>query len=121
MDMLRRLQGRTHRVLTGVAVVDVATGRHTTGVQETVVTMRPYTDDEALAFIASGEALDKAGAYAIQDSDFHPAAQVEGCYTNVVGLPLCLATNLLRDMGVELGIPAVPAECSQCPMKKVGG
>ena len=121
MDMLRRLQGRTHRVLTGVAVVDVATGRHTTGVQETVVTMRPYTDDEALAFIASGEALDKAGAYAIQDTDFHPAAQVEGCYTNVVGLPLCLATNLLRDMGVELGIPAVPVECSQCPMKKVGG
>ncbi len=119
--MLRRLSGRSHRVLTGVALVDVATGRQTTGVQETMVTMRPYTDDEALAFIASGEAMDKAGAYAIQDTDFHPAAQVEGCYTNVVGLPLCLATSLLRDMGVELEMPAAPAECSQCPLREVVG
>ncbi len=121
MEMLRQLQGRTHRVLTGVAVVDVATSRQTTGVQETVVTMRSYTDDEALAFITSGEAVDKAGAYAIQDQDFRPAAQVEGCYTNVVGLPLCLATNLLRDMGVELDIPAAPADCSRCPLREVGG
>ena len=120
LEMLRGLRGRTHRVLTGVAVVDVATGKHMTDVRETVVTMRPYTDDEALAFIASGEAMDKAGAYAIQDTDFRPAATVEGCYTNVVGLPLCLATNLLKDMGVELEIPAAPAECSQCPLSEAG-
>jgi 23S rRNA (uracil1939-C5)-methyltransferase len=120
LDMLRTLRGRTHRVLTGVAVVDIATGRHTTGVQETAVTMRPYTDEEALAFIASGNASDKAGAYAIQDADFHPAAHVEGCYTNVVGLPLCLATTLLGDMGVELALPVAPIGCSQCQLREVG-
>lgn len=121
MEMLLQLRGRTHRVLTGVAVVDVATGKQATGVQETAVTMRQYTDDEALAFITSGAAMDKAGAYAVQDPDFHPAAEVDGCYTNVVGLPLCLANNLLRDMGVELEIPAAPTECSRCPLKEVGG
>ena len=51
--------------------------------------MRAYADDEIERYVASGRPLDKAGAYGIQDDGFQPVARIEGCYTNVVGLPLC--------------------------------
>ena len=117
IDMLRRLRGGEHRVLTGVAAVDASSGESVTAVAESRVTMRPYTDEEARSFVASGEAMDKAGAYAVQHPAFHPAASVEGCYLNVVGLPLCLAVTLLRQMGAALGTPAAPKECPSCPLR----
>ena len=86
--MLSALRGRPHRVLTGLALArggEVAWS----SVAETVVTMRAYADDEVTAYIASGRPLDKAGAYGIQDADFRPVERIDGCYTNVVGLPLC--------------------------------
>ena len=79
--------------------------------------MRPYTDEEARSFVASGEAMDKAGAYAVQHPAFQPAASVDGCYLNVVGLPLCLAVTLLRQMGAVLDTPAAPKECPSCPLR----
>ena len=115
--MLRRLKDRHHRILTAVAVVDAASGRTRSAVHESRVTMRPYTDDEIEAYVSSGEAQDKAGAYAIQDPDFHPVDALEGCYVNVVGLPLCSAVSLLREAGATLDGVAAPEECSDCPLR----
>ncbi|MBI4338497.1 MAG: septum formation protein Maf [Chloroflexi bacterium] len=111
MAMLLGLRGRRHQVMTGVAVVDASSGREAVGVETSVVAMRGYTDEEALAFLASGEAMDKAGAYAVQDTTFRPAELVEGCYLNVVGLPLCLAVKLLQRLGADLGVVDLPPEC----------
>ncbi|MFH1141472.1 MAG: Maf family protein, partial [Chloroflexota bacterium] len=117
LEMLLRLRGRQHRVLTGVAVVDPSSGESVTGVETALVTMRHYTDGEAQAFVASGEATDKAGAYAVQDPTFRPAASVDRCYVNVVGLPLCLTIKLLRQLGAALETPAPPKECQRCPLE----
>ena len=119
LRMLRRLRGGSHRVLTGVAVVDAASGRTLTASRESRVTMRPYTDGEMEAFVASGEAQDKAGAYAIQDPEFAPVAAVEGCYLNVVGLSLCLAVSLMRELGAALDRVVAPQECWDCPLREV--
>ena len=109
--MLRRLRGREHAVLTGVAVVDAATGRLETAVERTAVFMRAFTDDEIAAYVASGDPMDKAGAYAIQNRDFSPVARIAGCYANVVGLPLCTLACMLRALGAS---PAAdtPARCT---------
>lgn len=114
--MLAELRGRTHAVFTGVAVVDAGSGRLRTAVQESAVTMRDFTDAEIEAYVATGNPLDKAGAYAVQDSDFRPARRVEGCYFNVVGLPLCTLGLLLREFGLETVLPLVGRAdgCSIC-------
>ena len=97
---LRELRGRTHTVITGVAVVDAATGESASAFDATRVTIREFTDDEMAAYIASGNPMDKAGAYAAQDAGFHPAAAIEGCWTNAIGLPLCRVRSLLAEHGV---------------------
>ena len=86
--MLAALRGRPHRVLTGVALA-VAGEIAWTGVVETTVRMRAYGADEVDRYVRSGRPLDKAGAYGIQDADFRPVERIEGCFANVVGLPLC--------------------------------
>ena len=100
-SMLRRLRNRRHEVVTGVAVLDTATGRTITGAESSSVLTRDYSDGEIEKYIARHEPLDKAGGYAVQDGDFAPVSNVEGCYLNVVGLPLCLLVRLLRGVGVE--------------------
>ena len=112
LSMLAGLRGKLHHVITGVAVVDAATMESTTGVKTSWVRMRNYTDKEARTFVESGEALDKAGAYAVQDELFHPAEYVEGCYFNVVGLPLCLTVDLLRQMGADVSEVTLPQGCT---------
>lgn len=93
--MLRRLRGRAHRVLTAVALVDAARGRVRLGAGHTTVHMRPYTEAELAAYVAGGDPLDKAGAYAIQHAGFSPVARLEGSETNVIGLPLGVVVYLL--------------------------
>ena len=119
-EMLGRLRGRRHEVVTGVAVVDPADDRAQTASQVSGVTMRQYSADEMEAYVASGEPMDKAAAYGVQDRVFRPASSVEGCYTNVMGIPLCLTVDLLRDAGYALD-PArrvrVPGECDPCPLR----
>ena len=115
--MLRTLRGRQHRVVTGVAL---ATGgrvrvRHVV----TTVHMRSYSDDEIAASIAAGTPFDKAGAYAIQDPVFRPVACHDGCYCNVVGLPLAPVIELLAGVGIQ--VPrADPGDllpaCTRCPL-----
>ncbi len=100
-EMLRRLRGRDHAVYSAVTLLEPATGRTSTEVAKTQLVMRTYTDAEMAAYVASGDPLDKAGAYAIQHPGFHPVASLRGCYANVVGLPLCHLTRGLRSLGVE--------------------
>ena len=98
--MLRRLRGRSHEVVTGVALADAASGTLSVACRETTVTMRDYGESEMEAYVASGEAMDKAGAYGVQDAAFSPASHVRGCYANVIGLPLCTVASMLAEHGV---------------------
>jgi len=86
--MLTGLRGRDHRVLTGVALA-LRGALAWVSVVETTVWMREYTLPEIARYIASGLPLDKAGGYGIQDGVFRPVERIDGCYPNVVGLPLC--------------------------------
>ena len=110
IDMLRRLRGRSHTVYSAVTLLEPATGRTSTDVAETRLVMRTYTDAEMATYVASGDPLDKAGAYAIQHPGFHPVARYHGCYANVVGLPLCHLTRCLRAFRIE-PLHDVPAAC----------
>jgi len=113
MDMLRRLRGREHKVYSGLALLEVETGRLYTACDQTCVYMRSYSDEEIAAYVATGDPLDKAGAYAIQDATFHPVARIEGCYASVMGLPLGLVAQALR--AFSLPVPddeALAAACS---------
>ena len=115
--MLRRLRAKEHRVVTGLVVVDAATGEEVSGYRVSQVRMRDYSDDEIEAYIASGRAWDKAGAYGIQDADFHPVSRVTGCYLNVVGLPPCALVRLLNRMGIFPVISPTwkpPRGCRHC-------
>lgn len=113
--MLRSLRGREHGVVSGVAALDRVEGRLALGAARTRVWMRGYGDDEIARYAASGEPLDKAGAYAIQDPHFRPVARFEGCYLNVVGLPLCLLLDLLWEVGVEVAPPDPARVRRLCP------
>ncbi len=97
-DMLQRLRGRTHQVCTALTLLVMSDGEvqtSTTLVTRTDVLMRDYTDAEIDAYIATGDPFDKAGSYAIQHPVFKPVAQLDGCYTNVVGLPMCTLQTML--------------------------
>lgn len=104
-QMLRRLRGRDHIVCTAVTV-DKIGAQHAAPLRQTLteltyttVMMRDYADNEIEAYIASGDPFDKAGSYAIQHAGFHPVARIDGCYTNVVGLPLCAVRRALAGIG----------------------
>jgi septum formation protein len=100
--MLSVLSGRGHEVITGLAVVDAATGRFTVRTSATQVWFRDLSDREIAAYVATGEPLDKAGAYGIQERGALLVERIEGCYSNVVGLPLSLLGEMLREFGVYL-------------------
>ncbi|HEY8394833.1 MAG TPA: Maf family protein [Thermaerobacter sp.] len=100
--MLARLSGRRHEVVTGVAVVDAASGRAEVASTITHVWMRPLSQREIDAYIATGEPMDKAGAYAIQGLGATLVPRIEGCYFNVVGLPLSLLADLLARFGIHV-------------------
>jgi septum formation protein len=96
--MLRLLGGRGHTVATGVAVVDIDSGIERAAVAIARVTMHAYTDEQIATYVASGEPMDKAGAYAIQGAGGALVMAIEGRLDTVVGLPLDLVAGLL---GVE--------------------
>lgn len=99
--MLQRLRGQTHVVFTGITVVRVDTGLVKTSVAATEVCMRYYADDEIARYVASGDPYDKAGSYAIQHEFFRPVERINGCYANVMGLPLCALYSLFVAQGVK--------------------
>jgi 23S rRNA (uracil1939-C5)-methyltransferase len=114
--MLRALRGREHRVVTAIALVDAATGQIVEGHRSSRVVMRDYTDGELEAYVASGDPMDKAGAYAVQSEAFHPSAEVRGCYLNVVGLPVCTLLKLLDRFRVTAAITSnMGSDLERCP------
>jgi septum formation protein len=100
MEMLLRLRGRTHQVYTGIAILRMSDGYLITDLCVTDVPMRSYSDKEMETYIATGDPLDKAGAYAIQHPIFHPVESFAGCYASVMGLPLCHLTRSLWKMEI---------------------
>jgi septum formation protein len=92
--MLRLLSGRTHRVVTGISVVTAKSAASAAEVTEVVFS--PLSDEEIEAYIASGEPMDKAGAYAIQGRAARWIPRIKGCYFNVVGLPIAHVCALLK-------------------------
>lgn len=113
--MLKLLRGQAHVVYSGLAIVE---NKHEWArVVTTTVWMRDYSDDEIAAYVASGNPFDKAAAYAVQHDRFKPVARVEGCFANVMGLPLCLLAEALNEFGqparTSIGCVAHPErECS---------
>lgn len=101
--MLKQLRGRPHTVYTGLVVS--TRERQVVALAETIVWMRDYTDAEINAYVDTGDPLDKAAAYAIQHPVFHPVARIDGCYSNVMGLPLCCLYLALTELGVPIRHP----------------
>ena len=99
-QMLSSLSGRTHQVYTAVTLPSHA--RQKTEVACTQVTFRPLDPKEIRAYIASGEPMDKAGAYGIQGRGAVLVSHLEGDYFNVMGLPLCTLCRMLRSFGVKV-------------------
>ena len=99
--MLRALRGRIHDIITGVALVEAGQGgREEVAAVTTRVRMAAYEEDDISAYVATGEPLDKAGAYAVQGLGGRLVAEVDGCLTNVIGLPLSTTRRLLARWGL---------------------
>ena len=98
--MLRELSGRTHQVITGVCII--AGGQEHCLAELTDVSFHSLNEDEIAAYVASGEPLDKAGAYGIQGKGAVLVEKIEGCYNNVVGLPLTMLDSMLKEIGVNM-------------------
>jgi len=118
--MLQRLRGRTHQVHTAIAVILYGQQEAHTDLCTTDVPMRNYTDEEIAAYVASADPFDKAGGYAIQNPHFQPVAHLQGCYANVVGLPLCHLTRTLNKLDILPRVD-VPRSCQtflqyDCPV-----
>ncbi|MEA2007990.1 MAG: Maf family protein [Chloroflexota bacterium] len=117
---LRRLRGRTHQVLTGLVVFRPSDEYMAAELVVTDVPMRNYSDQEIQQYIATGDPFDKAGAYAIQNEDFHPVPDLGGCFANVMGFPICNLMLMLEKFGVTIS-EECPLECQKtlayaCPV-----
>lgn len=100
--MLRSLSGTRHQVISGLALVDAGTGEEKVDHRVTEVIFRHLSDEEINGYIDTGEPMDKAGAYGIQGIGSILIKEICGCYNNVVGLPLTLLVEMLKDAGVDV-------------------
>ena len=98
LSMLSKLSARSHQVITGVAILDIEKGSNETWVEETNVYFREISPDEICDYLETGEYIGKAGAYGIQGRAAAFVERIEGCYFNVVGLPLSKLSQKLRKM-----------------------
>jgi len=101
-EMLSALQGNTHEVLTGIALLDLNTNHSNIKHRLTKVTMKPLTPNQIDGYIATGEPEGKAGSYAIQVIGATLIDTIDGCYFNVVGLPISLLSDMLEEMGIAV-------------------
>ncbi len=101
-ELLLSLRGHWHEVVTGVVVSAIINDQlEIQGAScATPVLMRPYSEEDIAAYVATGDPLDKAGGYGIQSPLFQPTERINGCYLNVVGLPLCILVDLLARFNV---------------------
>jgi septum formation protein len=100
--MLEALCGKVHQVITAIAIVDPGHERFLVDMCITDVPMREFDSNEIKSYIATGSPLDKAGAYGIQDVEFHPVNldKLNGCFANVMGLPLCHLERSMKRLGI---------------------
>jgi septum formation protein len=101
-EMLKALQGQWHEVITGIAVIDSENKTSIMDYEKTLVKMTSLSDVEIQTYISSGEPMDKAGAYGIQGLGAMIVERIEGCYFNVVGLPLNKLNVMMRNFGINL-------------------
>ena len=99
--MLRTLGGRRHRVVSAIALIERSRNLIDIRTEETIVSMKKLKEDEIEAYVATGEPMDKAGAYAAQGVGAVIIKKVNGCFYNVVGLPLSLLHSMLKNAGVN--------------------
>jgi septum formation protein len=97
--MLRQLSGRTHSVVTGIALIRLPDGERTSLVETTLVHFAQLSEEKIARYLATDEPFDKAGSYAIQGRAGRYIPRIEGCYFNVVGLPLARVTQALTQLG----------------------
>ncbi|CCO07675.1 Maf family protein [Desulforamulus hydrothermalis] len=102
VQMLQSLQGRSHEVYTGLAVIDAGTGQRVVTHQVTTVRFKPLTIKQIERYVNTGEPMDKAGAYAVQGKAAVFVEGIAGCYFNVVGLPVAKLADSLKLFGVEI-------------------
>lgn len=102
VKMLAALNGKTHSVYTGLAMIQVSTDRTEIGYSETKVKFRKVTQEEIHSYVATGEPLDKAGAYGIQGKGGVLVEGIEGCYFNVVGLPVSKTVEMLSKFQISV-------------------
>ncbi len=98
-NMLRLLSAKVHTVMTGLAVIEAQTNTVKSTIVRTEVRFKPITDAEIDAYVATGDPMDKAGAYGIQGRAAAFIEGIEGCYSNVVGLPLSELMDILKTFG----------------------
>jgi nucleoside triphosphate pyrophosphatase len=118
--MLRRLRNQPHQVCSAFALRSME--RQHADLCVSQVPMRDYSDEEINAYVRSGDPLDKAGAYGIQNADFHPVEGFSGCFANVMGLPLCHLARSLRQFGLTTNVD-IAAVCREkldydCPISQ---
>lgn len=101
-ELLKKLQGTVHDVFTGISVIDSSTGYFESEYERTKVYMRCLTDENILNYIKTGETKDKAGGYGIQGIGALLVERIEGCYFNVVGLPVQRLNKLLLKFGIKI-------------------
>lgn len=101
VEILMKLSGKPHTVITAIAVVGPGTGEESVSSESTTVWMWPFAREDAGRYVASGEPMDKAGAYGIQVHGALLVERIEGCYFNVVGLPLQLLRRMLEERGID--------------------
>jgi septum formation protein len=99
--MLRMMSGKSHEILTGLVILRLPDGAETVHIERTRVEMLPISDDEIESYLRTGESFDKAGAYGIQGVAGRYVAKIDGCYFNVMGLPLSRVWRAIRALGWE--------------------
>ena len=102
--ILKLLRGKTHHVFTALSLHLDESNSVLSDISQTLVTMREYSDSEIKDYISRGEYADKAGGYAIQDPLFHPVSEIRGCYSNVMGLPLCHMFRLFKQAEISMDV-----------------
>jgi len=121
LETLLFLNGKTHRVMTGVAILIPGKGPVRTGTRITEVQFHRVRERQIREYVDGGEPLDKAGAYGIQGEGRFLIRSIRGCYHNVVGLPLCLVMEILRKFGVDGGADWKNLESECCAPPQAAG
>ena len=119
-NILEQLRGRNHQALSGITVYQREKNKVISKLVLTEVWMREYSEKEIKDYIDSGDPFDKAGAYAIQNDSFNPVQELKGCFANVMGMPLCHLSLLLRELNLEMN-SSIANRCQeaiqyQCPV-----